>query len=319
MTNSQSTSRLRFSEDAYLRKLQISGDTLFVYVEGRSDRYAYSQVIDAEVAGRMTARPQIITSKELPDGGGGKEALLKFFRFLEARSALIIEGGEQQKLSLFFVDKDIDDLLEQKLESRHVVYTESYEIENYYFLHGDIYEAAASAASLDVQTPRQRLPEQSAWCRNAAELWRGWVTICVLAHMLGDRESRYFSRPCSQVQVGDTVYGELDKERYQQELDQIQHRSGLDDDEFHSEYKKIERIIDEMYARNRHDSIFKGKWHVWFLIEDLENISGDREISRQGLKQRILHSLPLTLDPEDEWASDFRSALNELMDEAGMH
>ena len=138
--------RLAYSPSAYRRSMQISRVPLFIFVEGYKDRYVYDQIVQSECQ-QSGVSYKVVTAEEIGISGGGKEALLKFFDYLAAESSLICNFNGKTTISIFFLDKDVDDVLNSMRSSEHIVYTETYEIENYFFIHGALSEVAAASAS----------------------------------------------------------------------------------------------------------------------------------------------------------------------------
>lgn len=127
--------RLTYSFSAYRRSMQISLVPLFVFVEGYKDRYVYDQIAQCECQ-RSEVSFNVVTAEEIGIGGGGKEVLLKFFDYLAAESSLISNFKGKTTISIFFLDKDVDDILNTRRSSQHIVYTRTYEFENYFLFMG---------------------------------------------------------------------------------------------------------------------------------------------------------------------------------------
>src|SRR5438477_11201049 len=101
--------RLRHSNAAFVRGMQMSGATLFVLVEGKTDRFFYATLTEAVCSVSGTTY-QICSAQELPAGTGGKEALLSFFQYLRSRGLLVDSFKVKKTAAIFFLDKDIDDI-----------------------------------------------------------------------------------------------------------------------------------------------------------------------------------------------------------------
>ena len=170
--------RLYHSYLGYLRSMQLSSTAFFVFVEGiHSDPYFYSGIWESIPNHPISY--EIRAAKDLPGDTGGKNALISFFGFLRRRGALCSSVAGKRTTSIFFVDKDIDDLLGKKKRSQHVVYTEHYDIQNYFFMYGDLLRGAASAASLNPSRLRAELGDAPGWCQRAASLWKEWISLCL--------------------------------------------------------------------------------------------------------------------------------------------
>src|ERR1043165_5845722 len=133
---------------AYRRLMQMSNVKVFVFVEGWSDRYFYDKICNATL--RSKGMPyQIVLAQELPSTTGGKTALLDFYSYLNRYSSLLNDFQGKRTFALFFLDKDIDDLLKKTKKSPHIVYTQYYAVENHIIAHANLVEAIGAAASLD--------------------------------------------------------------------------------------------------------------------------------------------------------------------------
>ena len=90
--------------------MQMSQAALFIFVESPEDRYVYSQIADPECQGRGIDY-QVVTSEELQQNEGGKQVLLGFFDYLRRQSSLTDRFKGKTTVSIFFLDKDVDDFL----------------------------------------------------------------------------------------------------------------------------------------------------------------------------------------------------------------
>ena len=80
--------RLWHSRSGFRRSMQVSRTELFIFVEGRSDRYFYDRIADA-VCQSSGKRYEVYTAEECTQGQRGTEALLSFFDYLKQRGSLI--------------------------------------------------------------------------------------------------------------------------------------------------------------------------------------------------------------------------------------
>jgi hypothetical protein len=84
--------------------MQMSSSRVFCFVEGFSDRYVYSRIIEAECIAR-NVKYEVVTAEELPGGAGGKPALLGFFDYAKRAALLKDDFQGKQTASLFFLIK----------------------------------------------------------------------------------------------------------------------------------------------------------------------------------------------------------------------
>src|SRR5947209_4396973 len=169
-----STRLTHTTKAAFRRYMQISRAKVFIFVEGKTDKYFYNKICES-VLGKAGIEYEICLAQELPQLTGGKSSLLKFFKYLKRVSSLLDDFKGEKTAGFFYLDKGIDDILKACNNSEHIVYTEHYSFENYLFQHGDLVEATAAAASLDLASVRRVLDtDKTSWRRRAAENWKDW-------------------------------------------------------------------------------------------------------------------------------------------------
>lgn len=304
-------SKLRYSKQGYRRRMQMSKSRLFVFVEGSSDRYVYSKIVDYECLSANISY-EVVSAEELPKAAGGKQALLQFFDYLRRSSSLIDNFSGKKTASIFFLDKDVEDLSRRLRRSQHIVYTETYEIENYLFIYGDIVEAAASTAGLDIGSMRSGIGDAAEWRSRAAEQWKEWVAICLysqtrLRYNLGFRCYRK-----SKSEINEKAYGDIDRAKQQTFLGKLQESSGLSSVDFQCSFNRLRKKVNQIFSNENYDKIFKGKWYCCFLVEDIDRIAGRRRkqtVSYDG----IITGLAQTLDYHEEWTSYFRNPIRNIL------
>ena len=305
-------SRLQHSLPGYRRSMQLSKETLYIFVEGRPDRYMYGQIIESECQGSEICY-KIVAAEEVRDGEGGKAALLRLFDYLRRRSSLIDRFKCKTTISIFFLDKDVDDFLRTRRRSEHVVYTETYEFENYLFMHGDLSEAAAASASLDTRSIRTGLGDYTAWRQRAATKWKEWVKLCLFSRTRGIRSISNYGRLSK---VNKELCGPVDAKKCGYYRSILQKKSGMRSEHFKCSFARLSRKVDTIYSRGQHDLIFKGTWYTYFLTEDIRRIAGSRHFNSHYLERRLLSSLAQTLNLDDPWTDHFRVPIRGLVAKA---
>ena len=307
--------KLRHSFSGYRRLMQASRKTLFIFIEGYKDRYIYSEITESACQGH-SINYQVVTAAEFTGGKGGKETLLKFFTHLKRRSSLIDKFQGKTTVSVFFLDKDVDDFLRIRRHSKHIIYTGTYHLENYLFMYGKLSEAAAASSSLDIGSIRAGLGEYTAWRKRAAENWKTWIKLCLFSRTRGAKSISNYKQNRSQ--INDRVYGPVKENEYLSCLSTLQRESGMKIDQFKRSFIRLSRKVDRLYSMDQYDLVFKGKWYTCFLADDVEKISGNRHFDCRRLEKRILSNLPLTLDFNDLWVEQFKSPIRRLLAEANI-
>jgi hypothetical protein len=295
--------------------MQISRVPVFVFIEGYKDRYVYEQIVEPECQ-PFGVSFRLVAAEEIGINGGGKQALLKFFDYLADRSSLICNFKGKNTVSLFFLDKDVDDILGTMRGSEHIVYTETYEIENYFFIHGALSEVAAASASLEVQSIRAALGDYEEWRRLAAKKWKNWVKLCLFTKTCDIESMSNYGLSRSPINVG--VCGPVELTKYKCHLSDLQHKSNLASDEFQRSFGRLCRKVNRMYSLGEHDRIFKGKWYTCFLVEDIKRVAKRRRFDKEALERKLLSGLALTLNCCDAWAEHFREPIRRLIVKGGI-
>lgn len=306
--------RLRHPHSVYLRKMQMSRVSLYIFVEGYTDRYIYSEIAD-KVCRQYQIEPSVVTAKEINRRGGGKKALLAFFDFLKRKSSLINTFKEKTTVSLFFLDKDLDDFKRTKRRSENIVYTETYDIENYISMYGELCEPCAAAAALDVQSTRAVFDDCEAWRCNASTRWKDWVKLCFFSQVQGVNTIANYGQSASQ--INHDSYGSVDEVRYEELLSRLQEDSDLSPSEFERVFGRISNRIDRIYLAGHQDLVFKGKWYTGFLVKDIEFVAGGRSFNSNALGERLLSGIAQTLDFDKEWTNHFKEPMRNLLSISG--
>lgn len=307
--------RLQYSFHTFLRRMQMSRNVLFVFIEGYKDRYVYSILVDSICKGRVNYN--IVTSFELDDIGGGKDKLLIFFDFLRRKNSLLHLFKNKCTISCFFLDKDVDDFIGKKLNSKHLVYTRNFQLENYLYMYGDIGKASALSASLDINSVQRYLRRHPNWRRNAAICWREWVIFCIFSLLHTSTPFCNYGEHKSPINKG--AYGPIDKVKYRFYLAKLKSLSHCNNNNFRKKLRVVTTLVDRIYAYEEFDLLFKGKWYANFLIEDIRKIAGRRQYFLNGLEERLLSNLSATLNFNERWTKDFRLPLFNLIKKSKIH
>jgi hypothetical protein len=289
-----------------LRRVQMSQADVIVFVEGRElDQYFYDHICQTATQEHPFTY-QVFTAQVLEGHSGGKSKLAAFHDYLRRRAALLNDFEGSRTGCVFFVDKDVDDILRRRKRSLHFVYTEYYDAQNHVFLNGDLMEAAAQAAC----APRHSLPAQLQdsvqWCRAAAERWRDWVEICYLASTNGvPGEPNY--RIHSPINAPSNSGTDLAAKT--QRLESMRQRMGLQTSEFAEMCRRAARRIAEYYRTGQQDALFKGKWYDLILRYDVQDALAGCEHDANNLQRGLTMPVAGTLDYAASWADHFRMPL----------
>jgi len=303
--------RLTHSNPAFKRYMQMSqGTRVFVFVEGfETDPYFYGQLCE-QVFGTAGCTYEIVGGWRLAQTGG-KTVLLDFHRYLATTNSLVHVFQGKFSLALFFLDKDIDDLLHSIVPSDYIVYTEYHSVENYLFVHGDIVKAAAAASSIEERELTAIIGDPEIWRPAQAVLWKDWVTFCVLVQKYGIPHQCSFRLAASTLNTPpDRAADPATVELYRQELEA---RSGMTPARFRKAYQAVARLVSSIYARKEHDRVFKGNWYLRLLEIAIERTAAGRPYNSHGISNRLQGAVASTVDFSAEWAEHFREPMRGLL------
>ena len=299
-------SRIKYSPNAHLRKLQMSNVSLFAFVEGKElDSNFFGQVC-LKVTEPRGISYRIETATELPGGSGGKARLIAFYKYARSKSKLHSVLNGKRTILLFFIDKDIDDLRRTKCRSQHVIYTKHYDVQNYIFRHGEFIRGVSAAASIDPRELASRPLFSADWCESAARRWREWTALCLFSALFSRVNTASNYKNVSTINVPQN--GPLNRDLYEARLRELQSSSGLTSTEFDVAMKRVGDMVDLHLSRRTYDRIFKGKWYSTILEMDLRNAFADRgQMNNAGAKATT--ALLASLDFSGQWSEHL---LNEV-------
>lgn len=300
--------RIHHSFSGHFRLMQMSATQLFVFVEGKQcDPYFFAGVCSVTLNHHVTY--EISTARQLPGNSGGKQTLIAFFNFLRERKSLISDLDGKRTACVFFLDKDVDDLQRRKRRSRHVIYTQHYDVQNYIFEHGNLVTGASAAASIDPRKIESQFSDASGWCKHAASLWRDWVALCL--RMLEDGipcEANY--RVLSPVQT--RYCGPTNIRAHQDLTRRLARRCGVPVSELRQKITGSVWKVDKYFAKGEHHRIFKGKWFATILADDVDRIMAGNTYDGNGLAGRLPSAIAATLDFSETWTEYFKQPLRDI-------
>jgi hypothetical protein len=298
--------RLVHPTSALIRVLQMSDSDIIVFIEGWNDRFFYDQLVKVG-CDSLGLNYQIRTAKEIGAVADGKPALVSLFRVFKQRG--VLDGSKKNRASaLFFLDKDVDELKGLIIASRHIQYTEYYNVENYYFIAGDLPRAVAASAALELDALRKWFGDLLAWRRAVAEAWRRWVELCLHATVYGLSCDCHFRTPST---INRGCSAQLDRTRYSKIFRGLRQASGLSSTKFSKQHATIRKTVQRYYSNGQHDALFNGKWYPVFIQAAVNAWVKDRDF-RHNFAPHIKESLLATIQFEGRWADGLRRPLDQL-------
>lgn len=300
--------RLTRGNKGFIRSLQMSRVSINVFVEGDVDSYFYGQVCRVELGGLFNYR--IIRSDQLSGVGQGKSHLLKLFGSMRRQGQLIIDFKGQRSAALFFADKDVDDQFRRLKRSDHLVYTQYYEVENYVFKHGKLAHAVSAACLKDPAEVSNMIPKPEEWARRAALLWSDWLKLCLAGLKFGAPNVCHYSAasavnggPCSPMEMA----------LYQTAIADLQAATSYSSITFRDKFSRLVCKVDALYALDMQDILFKGKWYIILLADELKYSGIATGSSTKALPLRLTGHMLQSLDFNDNWAEYHRTAVRRTV------
>lgn len=303
------SSRLRYSPKAFIRAMQMSRSKLHVFVEGRDvDSFVYGRLCDAE-CGSVTYR--LTRADELPQATtGGKDQLLKFFVTLRRRGALVESFQGQKHASIFFVDKDIDDVLGRRKRSPHVVYTKTYDVEGEVYRSGDLETSVAAICSLDPRHVAAENRKHGDWRLEALILWKEWAELCVAAKMAAAHGVVGYAAPSL---VNPTPATAADPVAIKQHEALIINKCSRGAAVGRRQRARAKNIVDTRYKRAESYSVFKGKW-FGHIVPALVERSFPKPARRvKAFADQLVGHMAHSLDVGEPWAQPYRNAIRSVL------
>ena len=287
----------------------MSATRVFILVEGRhADVFFYGE-LSRPVCEAVGLEFEIVRADRVSESGG-KQNLLALYRYLEAVDSLTEHSKGTESWCLFYLDKDVDDILGQAVLSPHIVYTPCYSVENALFIYGDVIRAMAAASSLDAARIRLRVPDKIIWAREKATAWREFVALCLFSQKHDIHTDCTYKRNSSPLHESGT---ETVAERLEARKIDLQQRSGLTAEQIERKFLASLRLIERTYRKNQHDSVFNGKWYVPLLMKEIEVAAEGEQYNAHALSNSLAAALKATLDFNGVWTDHFRAPLRELI------
>lgn len=303
-------SRLRHSAPALLRAFQVSQKQIFLLIEGHNfDGYVYGRIAQ-HVCANSGIQYQIVSARELPGATGGKRSLLRFFRYLRRFAGLVLSLGSRRRTIVFFLDKDVDDLTQQRASHPHVCYTTKYDLEGHILAAGDLQDAIAVSLSVDPQLVAARLPNVRVWQRELALLWLEWTSICLYVALRKLPAPSYGMTSRVNLPL-DTPTARLALEATLRHLEGL---TALSHDSFLSDFGSVSRLVRKCFDRQLQDIVFKGKWYFTLMDLNLRNVFAGLPCNFQHLPARLASALLGSIDYAGDWAEVFRDRLTRAVE-----
>jgi hypothetical protein len=303
--------RLYHSPAAFRRYMEMSSTQMFIFVEGKeTDAFFYDRICVA-VCNGAGVKHEIVRANRFA-ASGGKQVLLSLFRALDGSGGLSGKSGDETWSCLFYLDKDVDDVLHQALCSPHIVYTPFYTVENALFMYGDVIRAAAAASSLELRKIEARIRESRTWRLTVAGVWKEFTALCLFGQKYGLACDCRYGRNVSPLNAPPEA--PADSREVAMRLNELQAEMGCDTAVFSRRWRATLRLVKRLHSTGHHDVVFNGKWYFELLRREVELAAGAESYSNQFLNQKIRTALAATIDFDGSWSEHFRQPLRRLLE-----
>lgn len=279
-------SRLIHTATGGFRAMQISTAQVFAFVEGGLDRPFVERILKHLSSSETKVR--VVAIKETPIGTGGKPALVEYFRRLRRRGHLLTNAWGKPFVSLFFLDKDADDVLRKTLRSPHVAYTPTYDLEGTLFACGDLVGAVASTCLVTREQAEALIGNSSQLLREMAANWSDWITLCLISQFKRRNLGCTFDR-MSVINVDPLK--PADQTLLQQWKTDVRVSLAIPHADFDRLYKRFKDVVDNSIKSGESLRYFKGKWLKHILQMRLESQPRVPDANMNAVAERALSVL----------------------------
>jgi hypothetical protein len=206
--------------------------------------------------------------KELPEGTGGKQALISTFKQYRRDGLLECKNFGKSMACIFFADKDSDDFTRKRLRSPHLIYSPTYDLEGHLFTCGDLRRALADACGITGDQAQQLVPDTKSWLLDAAINWRDWIALCLVSQAWRVNCGCTFDRTS---QVNPDPLGAPDVAQVAAFKAILANTIGISPQALEQEYIKACRSVDQSINTGYPMRYFKGKWLSHLVQRYLES------------------------------------------------
>lgn len=247
--------RLIHTARGSVRSRQISDVNFFAFVEGGLDRPFAERVLQKYIPSEIKYRIQAI--KEVTNGTGGKPALLSKYESDKEAGFLLHEDWGKKSINVYFLDKDADDFLGRYIESPHVIYTSTYDVESDLFTTGDLVSALADTCLITNDQAKEIVVENKKWIRDIASNWSDWITLCLISQKYNLSIGCSFER---HTDINQDTIGETDSARLGEYQKKAAKKLNISESDFIEHYNKTKDLVTQSIDSNEPLRFLKGKW-----------------------------------------------------------
>lgn len=297
-------SKLKWSANAFARRVQMGEHDIWVIVEGRDhDRPHYDKLLK-KLPTTRGLKAQVRLAEQIDLRGtraGGKQHAMAIHNHLESQSDLVQVNRDRTSRIVFMLDRDRDDFSGSMSSSPHVMYTVGTDVEADILLNSEIWSAVRAAYGIDTGLAKRIKRRVSDPAQGLLSLWADWLRLGLTALDCGAPGCA----PWSQLsRVNSAHFGSVDKAGVHSVEAAILAASP-------SDYATANRRATRHVA-SRAELLLKGRWiarYIQFLVGT--HLSG--EFVRSVHADVVIDTALARLKYSGAWVSDYDSRFASLI------
>lgn len=288
--------------------LQMSNSQVFAFVEGGLDRNFYDRLLEKRCENDL--HYEVYAAKELPGATGGKKPLISFHETLRKNQRLENVWFGKKYICLFFVDKDIDEVTGDLVESAHFLYTDTYDLEGHLLSCGDLSRAIADAAHLTYKQSSAAIGNSKRFIIDQTEDWGDWLVVCILSQIYKVNFGCSYERALPVDKKKEFTLDHQDSKLkiiQQRIIDEV----GISSQAYQNKYEEIKRMVEDEKGNGNILKYFKGKWFKPIFQKFAKDSLNIDDANTDGLFENVLRTLVCQI-AADKGCACCRSALGKI-------
>ena len=193
-------------------------------------------------------------------------------------------------------------------KSKHIIYTNSYNVESEIFTNGDDAIALQNALSLGTNDARNLASDIQGWQDDLGDCWQEWVVCCIMAQGL---QAACEVSPARSSQINDDLYGPVDSAKAASSLAMIKAKAKKTNLAWWS--PRLENAAKRAIKNDGSSSLVNGKHFSAYLQFRVRAYFGSAPLGISGFVQRAAHCYLMSLDFSAAWADGYRAQIRAVV------
>jgi hypothetical protein len=228
---------------------------------------------------------------------------------MQRKKFLLTEYKGKPYCCLFFVDKDVDDIKRVRRRSRHVFYTDLYDLEAHIYRDSDLRKAVAIGVSVSLDVVPVVYDNPAGWIEAKAVQWEHWLLLCLFSSMFNvDCGCGYGRASC----INSGLLGATEIPAFESFKAQLNNKSGIPKEEFDRRFGAVQRTIRRLKSKGMLSLVFKGKWLEAIIMSELEAVFAGKGLARVS-GHLISRAAMASFNFNSGWASQHIQRVSNLM------